>query len=209
MEFHQSSAERFAERLFNHLSKHFDGKIMNSEEFNVDLMIKSIPYEIDEDVSIDISPKIENPVNNSIKLVSTNNDEPEPELVTEGDNVPNSSNEFEPTPIIDDDEENNTTEEIFKDDISDEPIKEPKKGKVKKEKVKKVKKVKKEKDPNKPKRLPNSYINWKGHPDNAEAINTKAEEINEETGKKYGKRTAASYLWNLISKEEQQKWKSV
>ena len=100
MEFHQSSAERFAERLFNHLSKHFDGKIMNSEEFNVDLMIRSIPYEIDEDISIDISPKIENPVNNSIKLVSTNNDEPEPELVTEDDNVPNSSNEFEATPII-------------------------------------------------------------------------------------------------------------
>ena len=56
MEFHQSSAERFAERLFNHLSKHFDGKIMNSEEFTIDLMIKSTPYEIDEDDIIDISP---------------------------------------------------------------------------------------------------------------------------------------------------------
>jgi len=42
-----------------------------------------------------------------------------------------------------------------------------------------------------------------------EAINTKAEEINEETGKKYGKTKAAGILWGLLNKEEQGTWKHV
>ena len=35
----------------------------------------------------------------------------------------------------------------------------------------------------------------------------KSNEINEETGKKYGKVKAAGILWGALSEEEQSKWK--
>ena len=48
MDFHQSPIERYAERIFEHLCKEFDGKKINSNECNLNLMKKSFPHDFDE-----------------------------------------------------------------------------------------------------------------------------------------------------------------
>ena len=55
MDFHQTCEERFAEKIINFLSEKFDGKVMNSSEMTVEIMIKSIPSEPDDDI-VTISP---------------------------------------------------------------------------------------------------------------------------------------------------------
>ena len=194
MEFHQSCAERFSERLFNHLSKHFDGKVMNSDEFNIDLMIKSVPFNMNDDDIIDLSP-----INNN------NNDDVDTPVINDNQDTP-VINDNQDTPVINDNQDTpviNDEEELFTDNIIDEPVDNKKDKKNKKKKVKKEKVV----DPNKPKRKPNAYIMWKTHPDNAESINTKSKEINDETDKPYGKTKAASVIWKSLDKDEQAKWK--
>ena len=54
MDFHQTSAERFAEKIYNYISEKFDGMVINSDECNVDLMVKNIPFNINEDDIVDI-----------------------------------------------------------------------------------------------------------------------------------------------------------
>ena len=201
MEFHQNTSERFAEKIITLLSTKFDGKVMNSPDMTIELMIKSIPFESEDDI-IDISPTPEKVIN-TIKPEDTSesSDEPKPETPIDNENID--------TPVIDDDEDNsvnNSNEEIFKDNIDDEEEEKPKKKK-KKKKGKKEQKEKKTPDPNKPKRQPNAYVRWKMHQDNADVIESKSIEINEETGKKYGKTKAASIIWNQLDKEEQVKWK--
>ena len=48
MDFHQSPIERYAERIFEHLCKEFDGKTINSNECNLNLMKKSFPHDFNE-----------------------------------------------------------------------------------------------------------------------------------------------------------------
>ena len=74
MEFHQNTSERFAEKIITLLSTKFDGKVMNSPEMTIELMIKSIPYESEDDI-IDISPTPEKVIN-TVKPANTD------ELVT-------------------------------------------------------------------------------------------------------------------------------
>jgi hypothetical protein len=215
MEFHQTCQERFAEMIINTLSKKFDGKVMNSYEMTIDIMLKSITYESDDD-SIDISPVPEKVVK-TIKVNNEQEDVSDDVSADVSDNVSDdvSDNEQENTTVIDDNSII-APEELFKDNIPEEPDnkekgKKGKKGKKEKKekKEKKDKKEKKESDPDKPKKPANCYINWKLHPDNTESINNKAEEINEETGKKYGITRAAGILWKLLSEDEKQKWKPV
>uniref|UniRef100_A0A6C0C6B4 Uncharacterized protein n=1 Tax=viral metagenome TaxID=1070528 RepID=A0A6C0C6B4_9ZZZZ len=207
MEFHQNTSERFAEKIITILSTKFDGKVMNSPDMTIELMIKSIPYEPEDDI-IDISPTPEKVINTiKPKDTSESSDEPQPETPINNENVdtPVIDDDGEDTPVIDDNEDNsvnNTNEEIFKDDIDDNEVE----GKPKKKK-KKEKKAKKTPDPNKPKRQANAYIRWKTHPDNIDIIESKSIEINEETGEQYGKTKAAGFLWKQLDKEEQVKWK--
>ena len=56
MDFHQSAAERFAEAVFNYVSENFDGKVVNSDECNVELMLKNLPKDFDDDVDHDSNP---------------------------------------------------------------------------------------------------------------------------------------------------------
>ena len=56
MDFHQSAAERFAESVFNYVSEKFDGKVVNSDECNVELMLKKLPKDFDDDIDHDINP---------------------------------------------------------------------------------------------------------------------------------------------------------
>ena len=49
MDFHQTSAERFAEKIYNYIVENFDGKVINSDDCNVELMIKNIPFDINDD----------------------------------------------------------------------------------------------------------------------------------------------------------------
>ena len=213
MEFHQSCAERFSERLFNHLSKHFDGKVMNSDEFNIDLMIKSVPFNMNDDDIIDLSPINNNNNDDEDTHVINDNQEDTPVINDNQDTPVINDNQDTPvindnqdTPVINDNQDTpviNDEEELFTDNIIDEPVDNKKDKKNKKKKVKKEKVV----DPNKPKRKPNAYIMWKTHPDNAESINTKSKEINDETDKPYGKTKAASVIWKSLDKDEQAKWK--
>ena len=206
MEFHQTYHERFAEKIILHLSKQFDGKTMNSDDMTIELMVKSLPYYKDDDI-VDMSPTVPETVIKTIPVPKDNEDNEEvscpnndhdeqvssPEYEPEPEQS-NNNNNHEPTPVIN----NDSDEELFTDNIVDIPVKKGKKKNNKQTDIPdNVEKVK---------RKPNAYINWKIHPDNAEAINIKADEINEETGKRYGKTKAAGFLWKLLSKEEQIKW---
>ncbi len=52
MQFHQSAAERFAESIFGFISKEFDGKTINSDEFNLELFMKKLPKGIDDEIDL-------------------------------------------------------------------------------------------------------------------------------------------------------------
>ena len=164
MDFHQSASERFAEQVFKYILNKFDGKTINTEECNLDLMIKNLPEGFDD---FDLEECLPTP--------------PQEEIHNE----------------------ENTTEnepEVFQDNIDT-----PKKNKKKKKN--KEKKTESDNSSDKPKRKPNAFIIFRTDPDNLDAIIDKANEINEETGKKYGKVKAAGILWNALSEEEQAKWK--
>ena len=177
MDFHQSASERFAEQVFKYIIKEFDGKTINSDDCNLDLMIKNLPEGFDDFDLEECLPQVVEGENNGV--INTN----------EHTEVSDS----EPAP------------EVFQDNIES-----PKKKKNKKDK-KKDKKNKKNKESednsDKPKRKPNAFIVFRTDPANLDAIIEKANEINEETGKKYGKVKAASILWKAMTEEEQTKWK--
>ena len=48
MDFHQSASERFAEQVFKYIIREFDGKTINSDDCNLDLMIKNLPSGFDD-----------------------------------------------------------------------------------------------------------------------------------------------------------------
>ena len=169
MDFHQSASERFAEQVFKYIIKEFDGKTINTEECNLDLMIKNLPEGFDD---FDLEECL------------INHNEDQEDIENNGEN-----NKDEP--------------EVFQDNI-----KSPKKNKKKKDKKKKEKKNKESEDnSDKPKRKPNAFIVFRTDPANLDAIIEKSNEINEETGKKYGKVKAAGILWKGLTEEEQAKWK--
>jgi len=169
MDFHQSASERFAEQVFKYIIKEFDGKTINTEECNLDLMIKNLPEGFDD---FDLAECL------------INHNEDQEDIENNGEN-----NKDEP--------------EVFQDNI-----KSPKKNKKKKDKKKKEKKNKESEDnSDKPKRKPNAFIVFRTDPANLDAIIEKSNEINEETGKKYGKVKAAGILWKGLTEEEQAKWK--
>ena len=181
MDFHQSASERFAEQVFKYIIKEFDGKTINTEECNLDLMIKNLPEGFDDFDLEECLPQVEE------DNININN------------NINHEDNNIE----------NNTEEpEVFQDNIES-----PKKDKKKKKKDKKKDKMKNKKNnessdnSDKPKRKPNAFIVFRTDPANLDAIIEKANEINEETGKKYGKVKGASILWGALSEEEQSKWK--
>jgi len=170
MDFHQSASERFAEQVFMYIINKFDGKTINTEECNLDLMIKNLPEGFDDFDLEECLPQAEE--------VQTNIEENPSENININENEP----------------------EVFQDNIES-----PKKDK--KNKKKKDKKKKTEDNSDKPKRKPNAFIVFRTDPANLDAIIEKSNEINEETGKKYGKVKGASILWGALSEEEQAKWK--
>jgi len=180
MDFHQSASERFAEQVFKYIIKEFDGKTINSDDCNLDLMIKNLPEGFDDFDLEECLPQVEENNNN----------------INEQDNN------------IENNIDNNAEEpEVLQDNI-DSPRKKKKKKKKDKKKDKKNKKNKESEDnSDKPKRKPNAFIVFRTDPANLDAIIEKANEINEETGKKYGKVKAASILWKAMTEEEQTKWK--
>jgi hypothetical protein len=93
MNFHQSAAERFAETLFNYISENFDGKTVNSDECNVELMIKKLPKDFDDDIDYSNSPTntdtdtvvIPSPPTNDGELFTDNIKSPEPNKKPDSD----------------------------------------------------------------------------------------------------------------------------
>ena len=166
MDFHQSASERFAEQIFKYIIKEFNGKTINSDDCNIEIMMKNLPENFDD---FDLEDCLED---NQLPNINSN------------------------------DENINTDVEIFKDNITP-----PKPKKEKKSKKEKEVPSNSENNEDKPKRKPNPYINFKKHSDNQDAIIEKSNEINEETGKRYGKVKAAGKLWKQLSAEEQLKWK--
>jgi hypothetical protein len=66
MDFHQSSTEIFAERIVEFICEAFSGKEINSDECTKEMIIKAMPYNIDDNIleetcvnSPDIKPKKE------------------------------------------------------------------------------------------------------------------------------------------------------
>ena len=184
MDFHQSASERFAEQVFKYIIKEFDGKTINTDDCNLDLMIKNLPEGFDDFDLEECLPQVEENNNNNYINDEDNN------------NINNVENNIE----------NNTEEpEIFQDNIAS-PKKKKKKNK-KKDKKNKKNKDDSEDNSDKPKRKPNAFIVFRTDPANLDAIIEKANETNEETGKKYGKVKAAGILWKALTEEEQSKWK--
>ena len=95
-------------------------------------------------------------------------------------------------------------EEVFNDNIQDdkdkvdEPVSKPKKQK-------KENKEKKDKS-DKPSKPASSFVFFKSHPDNLTAIEEAAKEINEGTGKPYGKVKGAGIVWGKMTDEEKKVW---
>jgi hypothetical protein len=73
MDFHQSASERFAEQVFKYILNNFDGKTINTEECNLDLMIKNLPVGFDDFDLEECLP----PPQEEISVENTNEDEPE------------------------------------------------------------------------------------------------------------------------------------
>tara|TARA_B100001027_G_C16244181_1_gene320948 strand:+ start:853 stop:1416 length:564 start_codon:yes stop_codon:yes gene_type:complete len=187
MDFHQSASERFAEQVFKYIVKEFDGKTINSDDCNLELMLQNLPQDFDD---FDLEECLDNsPVTTVV--------EPDNDIVSVNDNNNNNNNnnndELEP--------------EIFQDNIDSSPKKVKKDKKNKKDKKKKSENNESNDTENKPKRKPNAFINFRTSSKNLDAIIKKSEEINEETGKKLGKVKAAGILWKNLSEEEQSKWK--
>lgn len=92
-------------------------------------------------------------------------------------------------------------EEVFNDNIQDdedkvdEPVSKPKKHK----------KEKKDKS-DKPSKPASSFVFFKSHPDNLTAIEEASKEINEDTGKPYGKVKGAGIVWGKMTDEEKKVW---
>ncbi len=98
-------------------------------------------------------------------------------------------------------------EEVFTDNIQDDEDKvdEPVSKLKKQKKEKKEKKEKKDKS-DKPSKPASSFVFFKSHPDNLSSIEEVAKEINEDTGKPYGKVKGAGIVWGKISDEEKKVW---
>jgi hypothetical protein len=190
MDFHQTSAERFAEKIYNYIVEKFDGKVINSDECNVELMIKNIPFDInDDDINDD---DIKDGIIDAADLETPNND--------------NNDSEEENTPV---EEEtvtvtDNNEDELFTDNIIEDLIPD-KKGKKKKKNKKKEKPP--EDNPVKKPRKPNKCIYFRTHPENKQLIDEKAEENDPENpNKKLGKVKAGCTLWNALSTPEKEEW---
>ena len=152
MDFHQTSAERFAEKIYNYIVEKFDGKVINSDECNVELMIKYIPFDINEDDIIDTD---------DIEISNNNNNDSEEDTPVEEEN---------------DTVTDNNVDELFTDNIIDDPSSDKKeKGKKKKKKKDKPAEDNSVKKP----RKPNKCIYFRTHPDNQQLIEVKNQEINE------------------------------
>jgi len=82
MDFHQSASERFAEQVFKYIIREFDGKTINSEECNIDLMIKNLPEGFDDFDLEECLPQVveENNEENSSENTNININEDEPEV---------------------------------------------------------------------------------------------------------------------------------
>lgn len=48
MDFHQSASERFAEQIFKYIIKEFNGKTINSDDCNTEIMMKNLPENFDD-----------------------------------------------------------------------------------------------------------------------------------------------------------------
>jgi len=182
MDFHQTSAERFAEKIYNYISEKFDGKVINSDECNVDLMIKYIPFDINEDDIIDTD---------DIEISNNDNNDSE-----------------EDTPVEEENETvtDNNKDELFTDNIIDD-ISSDKKGKKGKKGKKKKKDKPAEDNPVKKPRKPNKCLYFRTHPDNKQLIEEKNQEINPKTGEIYNNKVKSGCaLWNSLSTDEQDVW---
>jgi len=82
MDFHQSASERFAEQVFKYIIKEFGGKTINTDDCNLDLMIKNLPEGFDDFDLEECLPQVveENNEENSSENTNININEDEPEV---------------------------------------------------------------------------------------------------------------------------------
>ena len=111
------------------------------------------------------------------------------------------------TEIFSDNIQDDTANNQVQENPSDENTDSKKEKKPKKEKKeKKEKKPKKEKS-DKPSKPAPSFAYFKSHPDNQEVIDEASKEINEETGKPFGKVKGAGIVWQKLYDEDKEHWK--
>ena len=68
MDFHQSATELFAQRILEHVCNSFNGKTINTDQCNLDLMLKSIPENINDNILQDSIPKSPKQVVNKVPV---------------------------------------------------------------------------------------------------------------------------------------------
>ena len=168
-----------AEFLRDMIIKGLIDKGIVKEEYTFESIVEMFPFD-----------KTEQPIDE-------NKSESEPDLEQ-------SINEVFTDNINDDNEHSSNT--VSNEDSSNTEVVDKPKKKIKKEKKdKKEKKEKKEKS-DKPSKPASSFVFFKSHPDNISAIEEVAQEINEDTGKPYGKVKGAGIVWGKMSDDEKKVW---
>ena len=168
-----------AEFLRDMIIKGLIDKGIVKEEYTFESIVEMFPFD-----------KTEQPIDE-------NKSESEPDLEQ-------SINEVFTDNINDDNEHSSNT--VSNEDSSNTEVVDKPKKKIKKEKKdKKEKKEKKDKS-DKPSKPASSFVFFKSHPDNISAIEEAAQEINEDTGKPYGKVKGAGIVWGKMSDDEKKVW---
>jgi len=73
MDFHQSASERFAEQVFKYIINKFDGKTINTDDCNLELMIKNLPDGFDDFDLEECLPQVTEENNNEENLSENTN----------------------------------------------------------------------------------------------------------------------------------------
>ena len=168
-----------AEFLRDMIIKGLIDKGIVKEEYTFESIVEMFPFD-----------KTEQPIDE-------NKSESEPDLEQ-------SINEVFTDNINDDNEQSSNT--VSNEDSSNTEVVDKPKKKIKKDKKdKKEKKEKKDKS-DKPSKPASSFVFFKSHPDNISAIEEAAQEINEDTGKPYGKVKGAGIVWGKMSDDEKKVW---
>ena len=181
MDFHRIPVEFLRDKII----KGMIDKGFVKDEYSFDDIVSHFPFDL-TDQPIDDNDND----NNDVSCISN-------EVEVFSDNIDDDND-------ISNDDSNDISNDVS-NDINDDNESDTSQKKDKKKKVKKEKKENKDKS-DKPSKPASSFVFFKSHPDNQSAIEEASKEINEDTGKPYGKVKGAGIVWGKMTDEEKKVW---